>query len=228
LGGLTLKTTAGNLTGVWAESNTRESIYTALRRRETFATSGTRMRFRFFGGWNLPRNLLQRKDWIASAYAKGVPMGSDLPALPADAGPPMFAIWAVKDPNGANLDRVQVIKVWEDGGQQKEQVYDVAWSGNRQRDSKTGKLASVGNTVDVSTGKYANTIGAVELMVLWTDPGFEPQHAAAYYLRVLEIPTPRWPTLLAAQYGLSPPKELPAAEQQRGWSSPIWYTPSVK
>jgi hypothetical protein len=227
-GGLLLKTTAGNLTGVWAESNTRESIYAALRRRETFATSGTRLRFRFFGGWNLPRNLLEQKNWIASAYAKGVPMGSDLPALPANAGSPVFAIWAVKDPNGGNLDRVQVIKVWEDGGRQKEQVYDVAWSGNRQRDPKTGQLPSVGNTVDVNTGKYANTIGAVELMVLWTDPGFNPHHAAAYYLRVLEIPTPRWSTLLAARYGLSPPKEFPAAEQQRGWSSPIWYTPSVK
>jgi Protein of unknown function (DUF3604) len=221
-----LKTTSGNLTGVWAESNTRESIYSALRRRETFATSGTRLKFRFFGGWDFVNNLLQKKNWIATGYANGVPMGSDLPARPARPArvkAPTFAIWAVKDPNGANLDRVQVIKVWEEDGQQREKVFDVAWSSNRKLDPQTGKLTPVGDTVDLTTGNYTNTVGATELKTLWQDPQFDPRRLAAYYLRVLEIPTPRWSTLLAIHNGLPLPKNVAATEQQRGWSSPIWY-----
>jgi len=220
---VTLKTTAGNLTGVWAESNTRESIYDALRRRETFATTGTRLKFRFFGGWSFGKDLLQQKDWIATAYARGVPMGGDLAAKPANASAPTFAVWAVKDPNNANLDRVQVIKVWEDNGKQREQVYDVVWSGQREPEPRTNKLPPVGNTVNLKTGKYTNSIGVTELQTVWTDPDFHPEHLAAYYLRVLEIPTPRWSTLLAIELGLPLPKEVPATEQQRGWSSPIWY-----
>jgi hypothetical protein len=222
---ITLKTTSGNLTGVWAESNTRDSIYHALRRRETFATSGTRLKFRFFGGWSLPETLLRRSDWVATAYGTGVPMGGDLPAKPAQAKAPIFAIWTLKDPNGANLDRVQVIKVWEENGRQKERGFDVAWAGARKSDPATGKLPAVGNTVDLKTGKYANSIGAAELMTVWKDPDFNPQHFAAYYLRVLEIPTPRWSTLLAIQNALPLPDTVPATEQQRGWSSPIWYSP---
>lgn len=218
-------TTAGALTGAWAESNTRESIYDALRRRETFATSGSRLKFRFFGGWNFDQDLLQRKDWIATAYAKGVPMGGDLAPRLVAAQVPTFAIWAVKDPNGANLDRVQVIKVWEQDGKQKERVFDVVWSGTRQPDGKTGKLPAVGNTVNLKAGTYVNNIGAVELETLWKDPEFDPKRFAAYYLRVLEIPTPRWSTLVAAKNSLPLPMSVPATEQQRGWSSPIWYTP---
>jgi Protein of unknown function (DUF3604) len=218
--------TAGNLTGVWAESNTRESIYAALRRRETFATTGTRLRFRFFGGWSYDNNLLRRKDWVAAAYAKGVPMGGDLPAKPPKATP-RFAIWAVKDPNSGNLDRVQIIKVWEKDGQQQEKVFDVAWSRQRSPDPRTGKLPVVGNTVNLKTGDYTNDIGAAELKAVWTDPEFDPQSFAAYYLRILEIPTPRWSTLLGVQNGLPLPSDVPATEQQRGWSSPIWYTPTV-
>jgi len=224
---LLLKTTSGNLTGVWAESNTRESIYDALRRRETFATSGTKLRFRFFAGWGLPENLLKQRDWVASAYAKAIPMGGDLAAKPTrQAGGPRFAIWAAKDPNGANLDRVQVIKVWEQDGQQKERVFDVVWAGHRKPDSKTEKLPAVGDTVDLKTGHYTNEIGATELQTVWTDPDFDPHRYAAYYLRVLEIPTPRWSTLLAIENGLPLPKDVPAIEQQRGWSSPIWYSPT--
>ena len=222
-----LKTSTGNLTGVWAESNTRDSIYDALRRRETFATSGTELKFRFFGGWGFRTRMLQQKDWVAAAYAQGVPMGSDLPAKPASAKAPRFVIWAVKDPNSANLDRLQVIKVWEALGEQHEKVFDVAWAGGRRRDPRTGKLPAIGDTVDLETGTYSNTIGAVQLQTVWQDPEFSEHQSAAYYLRVLEIPTPRWTTLLAVHHHLPLPKDVPATEQQRGWSSPIWYSASA-
>jgi hypothetical protein len=226
ISGLALKTTSGNLTGVWADSNTRDSIYDALRRRETFTTSGTRLRFRFFGSWDFENNLFQKKDWIATAYATGVSMGGDLPTKPIHSTGPRFAIWVVKDPNGGNLDRAQVIKVWEEDGQHKERVFDAAWAGTRKSDPKTGKLPAVGGTVDLKTGKYTNTIGETELKTVWTDPEFDPQRLAAYYLRVLEIPTPRWSTLLAVDNNLSLSKDVPATEQQRAWSSPIWFSPS--
>jgi hypothetical protein len=195
------QTMPGSLTGVWAESNTRESIYGALRRRETFATTGTRLQVRFFGGWELTDALLNSENWIQAAYQRGVPMGGDLPAPPAGAGAPAFVIWASKDPAGANLDRLQVIKVWEDAGEQQERVFDVA----------------------VSQSK--NAAGSPELKVVWKDPAFEPQQLAAYYVRILEIPSPRWTTLLAAAAGVPAPGDVPASIQQRGWSSPIWYTP---
>ena len=217
--------TSGNLTAVWAESNTRESIYGAFRRKETFATTGTKIKLRFFGGWNYAKELLNKGNWLASAYREGVPMGGDLPAKLSTAKAPSFAIWAVKDPNGANLDRVQVIKVWEEHGRQKEKVFDVVWAGLRKPFSDTGKLPAVGNTVNLEAGTYTNTIGAAELETVWKDPEFAPQHLAAYYVRVLEIPTPRWSTLLAVQYGLPLPEDVPATIQLRAWSSPIWYSP---
>ena len=220
-----LVTTSGNLTGAWAESNTRESIYSALRRKETFATTGTKLKVRFFGGWNLDTALVRQQDWVKTAYDTAVPMGSDLPANTSRATAPSFAVWAVKDPNSGNLDRIQVIKVWEEHNHQKEKIFDIAWSGHRVPDPKTGKVPPVGDTVDLRTAKYTNTIGAAELKAVWTDPEFEPERLAAYYLRVLEIPTPRWSTLLAVQNGLPIPKGVDAAEQQRAWSSPIWYTP---
>ena len=221
----TRPTTTGSLTGVWAESNTRESIYDALRRRETFATSGTRLKLRVFGGWGLTEALLHHTDWVPNAYRLGVPMGGDLQGAPAGASSPAFAIWAVKDPNGGNLDRIQVVKVWEEGGLQKERLYDVAWAGNRRPDPETGALPAIGDSVDLKTGIYTNAIGAVELKVVWKDPGFDPNRHAAYYVRVLEIPTPRWSTLLAVGADLPLPKDVPPTIQQRGWSSPIWYTP---
>ncbi|MDR3415224.1 MAG: DUF3604 domain-containing protein [Nevskia sp.] len=216
---------SGNLTGAWAESNTRPAIYDALRRKETFATSGPKLKFRFFGSWDYAGDLLNGADWIKTAYAKGVPMGGDLPARPATAKAPRFAIWAVKDANSANLDRVQVVKVWLAGGQYQEKVFDVALSGGRKPDHKTGKVPAVGNTVDLKTATYTNTIGATELRTLWHDPEFDPAQPAVYYLRVLEIPTPRWSTILAVRSGLPLPADTPATIQERGWSSPIWYTP---
>jgi hypothetical protein len=216
---------SGNLTGIWAEQNTRESLYAGLRRKETFATSGTRLKFRFFGGWDYDGALVKANDWVVAAYRGGVPMGADLPLQPATRRAPRFALWAVKDPDGANLDRLQVVKVWLDRGKYAERIYDVALSNGRKVDSKTGKAAPVGNTVDLKTAQYTNTIGATELSAVWQDPQFEPKVPAVYYLRVLEIPTPRWSTIVSVKRGLPLPTEVPATIQERGWSSPIWYTP---
>jgi len=218
----------GALTGVWAESNTRESIYAALRRKETFATSGTRLKFRFFGSWGYAKNLLDDKEWIRTAYTQGVPMGGDLPSRPALAKAPRFGVWAVKDPNSGNLDRIQVIKVWLKGSDYAEKVFDVAFAGNRKPDPKTGKLPTIGDTVDLNTATYSNTIGATELRTVWEDPEFAPEAPAVYYLRVLEIPTPRWSTIQAVKADLPLPANVPAVIQERGWSSPIWYTPIGK
>ena len=219
-------TTAGSLTGVWAESNTRESIYDALRRRETFATTGTRLKVRFFGGWDLTDALLNDENWVQAAYRRGVPMGGDLAAPPAAPALRRSSSGPSRIRRGGNLDRLQVIKVWEDDGAQKERVFDVAWAGDRKPDPKTGKLPAVGDTVDRKSGKYANSIGSPELKVVWNDPDFDPRQLAAYYVRVLEIPTPRWSTLLAVEAGVPLPSDVPATIQQRGWSSPIWYSPA--
>jgi hypothetical protein len=216
---------SGNLTGVWAEQNSRESIYDAMRRKETFATSGTRLKLRFFGGWKLQDALLKRPEWVKQAYAQGVPMGADLPARPAKSGAPEFLLWAVKDPAGANLDRLQIVKVWLRDGHHVEQVFDAALSGGRKVDPATGKAPAVGNTVDLKSATWQNSIGATQLSTVWHDPQFDPHAAAVYYLRVLEIPTPRWSTLLAARRGQPLPDSVPATIQERGWSSPIWYTP---
>jgi hypothetical protein len=214
------------LTGVWAENNTRPSIYAALRRKETFATSGSRLTLRFFGGWRFNRSLLRSRDWVRSAYRGGVPMGSDLPSPGAFSRSPSFMVWAAKDPDGANLDRVQIIKIWLRNGTSHEKVFDVALSKGREV-GRGGKFQSVGNTVDLKRGTYTNTIGATELKALWQDPQFDPSEAAVYYMRVMEIPTPRWSTLWAIRNGKPPPANVPAAEQQRGWSSPIWYSPGA-
>lgn len=217
---------SGGMTGVWAEKNTRESIYAALRRRETFATSGDRLRVRFFGGWNYSAKLLDDPDWVAKAYAGGVPMGGDLPLAGARRAP-SFVVWAVKDPNTGNLDRVQIVKVWLEGDDYREKVFDVAWSGGRKPDPRTGRLPPVGNTVDLHTAAYTNSIGAGQLSAVWRDPEFNPKRPAVYYLRALEIPTPRWTAILAAKRGLPPPTRGPATIQERAWSSPIWYSPAA-
>jgi len=213
------------LTGVWAEENSRNAIFAALKRKETFATTGTRVRVRVFAGWAFDKGDLRKADWVARAYAEGAPMGGDLPAPPADAKAPRFLLQAMKDPDGANLDRVQVIKVWLTGKDYKEKIFDAALSGGRKVDPRTGRAAKVGDTVDLKTGKYANTIGAPILTAEWRDPEFNPKVAAVYYVRVLEIPTPRWSTLLAIANQLPIPKSVPATIQERAWSSPIWYTP---
>lgn len=222
-GDYSLKMSSGTLTGVWAESNTRESIFDALLRRETFVTSGTEIKVRFFGGWHFNDKMLTGSNWLKDAYSAGVPMGGDLPARPADADAPVFLIWAIKDPNAANLDRVQIIKVWEDQGTQREKVFDVVWSGKRKADPRTGLIPPIESTVNLRSGHYTNDVGATELKALWRDPSFDPGQLAAYYVRVLEIPTPRWSTLLAISKGLPLPSSVPATLQQRAWSSPIWY-----
>ncbi|RPH44486.1 MAG: DUF3604 domain-containing protein [Burkholderiales bacterium] len=217
----------GGLTGVWAEENTRAALFDAMQRKETFGTSGVRIRVRFFGGWSLPSDLTSRPDWVRQAYASGVPMGGDLPARPAGAKAPTFAIHAVKDPDSGNLDRVQVIKVSTRDGRSTEQVFDALWSGARRPDPKTGKLPDVGSTVDVARASYTNTIGSVELIGTWTDPSFDEKAQATYYLRVLEIPTPRWSTHWAVESGVTPPPNVPATLRERAWTSPIWYGASV-
>lgn len=209
------------LTGVWAEANTREAIFAALRRKETYATSGSRIRLRFFGGWNFSPAFQKSPGWVHSAYARGVPMGGDLPVAGGKA--PSFAVEAIKDPRRGNLDRIQVIKLWQVGGKQQERIFDVAWAGPRKVDPATGKLPAIGNTVDLRTGRTANTIGAARLATVWTDPTFRPNENAVYYVRVLEIPTARWTTLRAIEHGLPLPRNVPATIQQRAWSSPIWY-----
>jgi hypothetical protein len=221
------ETSSGNLTGVWAEENTRESIYDALRRKETFATTGTRLQARLFGGWGYDAGLLKDRDWVKRAYVDGVPQGGDLPARPGNAQAPRFAVWAAKDPTGANLDRVQIIKVWLKGGKHREKIFDVAWSGSR-KPAAGGKLPAVGNTVDTRQAVYANSIGSPELAAVWEDPEFDATAPAAYYVRALEIPTPRWSTLLAVRQGKPLPKDAPATLQERAWTSPIWYTPSPR
>jgi len=183
------------------------------------------VKFRFFGGWDYPKTILEQKGWVAKAYTQGVPMGGDLPARPAQGKAPIFAIWAMKDPNGANLDRVQVIKVWLDHGSYREKVYDVALSGGRKDDAK-GHAPPVGNTVDLTTGAYKNTIGAGVLTKVWRDPDFDPKVPAVYYARALEIPTARWTTLVAIRNHLPIPAKAPATHQERAWSSPIWFTPA--
>jgi Protein of unknown function (DUF3604) len=220
-----VKGSSAGLAGVWAESNTREAIFDALYRRETFATSGTRPRVRFFSSFKYPQGITKQRDWIKRAYELGVPMGADLYASASDKqGALHFLVQAAKDPNGANLDRIQIVKVWLENGSQKEQIFDVAWAGNRKFDA-SGKLSAIGSTVDINKATYTNDIGAGELIGEWQDPNFRPDTAAIYYARVLEIPTPRWTTYLAVQNKLPLPTSVASAIQERAWTSPIFYHP---
>jgi hypothetical protein len=217
------KFSASGLTGVWAEENTREAIFAALKRRETFATSGTFIKTRFFGGWGYSPAMMQSSNWVSTAYSGGVPMGADLPERPAEAKAPSFAISALKDPKSANLDRIQVVKGWLDAkGKAHEKIFDVALADDRRRDA-SGKIPPVGDTVDAAKATYTNDIGDPELSIVWSDPEFDPAQPAFYYARVLEIPTPRWTTYDAVALGIEPPQ--PATIQERAWTSPIWYTP---
>lgn len=213
----------GTLTGAWAESNTRGAIYDAMARKETYATSGTRIKVRFFGGWGYSEELLDQEDWVKAAYSGGVPMGGDLAPNPTGTAVPRFVVWATKSPLSGNLDRIQVIKLWTDGVLDFEKIYDVALSDGRTVDPTTGKAPPVGNTVDVATAKYTNDIGDVELKAVWSDPDFDPTMSAVYYVRVLEIPTPRWSTYDAVALGLPPSDLVPATIQERAWTTPIWY-----
>ena len=219
-------------TAVWADENTRAGIFDAMKRKETYGTTGTLIRLRFFGGWNYPPNLLSQKDWLTQAYQSGVPMGSDMPARVGKdlARAPTFIVQAMKDPESGNLDRIQIIKGWSNPrtGFPAEKIYEVAWSDKRKLDPKTGKLPPVGNTVDIKKATYKNTIGDTLLSAVWTDPDFDPSIKAVYYVRVLEIPTPRWSTYDAAKLGVAPPKGVAATIQERAYSSPIWYTPATR
>ncbi len=216
---------SGGLTGVWAEENTRKALFAAMKRKETFGTSGVRVKVRMFAGWDYPKDMTQKADWVKAAYDGGVPMGGDLPAHTGKGGP-TFAVHALKDPNSGNLDRIQIVKIATKNGKSEEKVVDVVWSGDRKADPKTGKVPAVGNTVDVKTATYTNSIGATELVGEWTDPAFDPAASATYYARVLEIPTPRWSTYWAARLNLPPNPTVPATVQQRAWTSPVWYTPA--
>ncbi len=222
-GGVTAMLGSAGTTAVWAEENTREGIWDAMMSKETYGTSGTMIRLRFFGGWNYSNKLVNDKNFVKKAYKGGVPVGQDLPKKSGKA--PTFAVWAMKDPESGNLDRIQIIKGWYDKrGYGFEKIYDVAWSDDRKPD-QSGKLPPVGNTVDIKKATYTNSIGDTQLSIVWTDPDFDPSQHAVYYVRVLEIPTPRWSTYDAATLGVEPPKEVPAIIQERAWSSPIWYTP---
>jgi hypothetical protein len=214
---------ASGLAAVWAIENTREAIFDAMTRKETYATTGSRMMVRFFGGWDFEAADAQTRLPADAGYAKGVPMGGDLPGDPAGRKP-SFLLAALKDPISGNLDRIQIVKMSLDGkNRPTEKVYDVVWSGDREPRAD-GTLPPVGNTVDVANASWTNTIGATELIGVWSDPDFDPERPAAYYARVLEIPTPRWTAYEAKRYGLQLPPEVEMVTQERAYTSPIWYT----
>ena len=214
---------SSGLAAVWAKENTREAIFDAMARRETYATTGSRMMVRMFGGWNFTLADLNNRQPAFAGYSKGVPMGSELPAEGAKSAP-SFMVFALRDPIGANLDRIQIVKGWYDGDKLHEKVFDVTWSGDREP-GEDGRLPSVGNTVNVANASWTNTIGSSELATVWTDPEFNPEHRAFYYARVLEIPTPRWSTHDAFRFGIDIPEGAPTSTQERAYTSPIWYNP---
>jgi hypothetical protein len=184
---------------------------------------------RLFGGWGYQKDLVNASDWVKQSYAGGVPMGADLPPMPSDGkgAAPHLVVWALKDPTSANLDRVQIIKGWTKNGQSFEKIYDVAWSGDRAPDKWTGRVPAIQSTVDLEHATYSNSVGATELKAVWTDPDFDASLHAFYYVRVLEIPTPRWTLIQSVKAGLPPPDVVPLTGQERAWTSPIWYTPSA-
>lgn len=226
--GLTIDdSVASGYAAVWATENNREALFDAIKRKETYATTGPRISLRFFGGWDFTANEVDYPDYVSRGYAKGVPMGGDLTQAP-EGEAPSFMVAASRDPEGANLDRVQIVKGWHDrDGSLQEKVFDIAWSDNRVADA-SGKLPAVGNTVDSDAATWTNSIGASELSSVWTDPEFDPSERAFYYVRVLQIPTPRWTVHDEKHFETQLDSDMPDAIQERAYSSPIWYTPSAE
>jgi len=221
---LARETSASGLAAVWARENTREALWDSMSRKEVYATTGTRLIVRVFGGFDFAAADLERSDFAEYGYQGGVPMGGDLKAAPAGKTP-TFLIRSMRDADGANIDRIQVVKGWLDAnGKTQEKVYDVAWSGDR-KPGADGKLPPVGNTVNVKDASYSNSIGAPYLTAFWKDPNFNLKERAFYYVRVLEIPTPRWTTYDAKVFGVKLPTDVPSSIQDRAYTSPIWYTP---
>ena len=217
---------AAGVAAVWATENTREAIFDAMQRKETYATTGPRMRVRMFGGFDFNKSDELRRDLASLGYANGVPMGGDLPTAPAGKSP-TFLVYSMRDPDGANLDRIQIVKSWMDtDGTSQERIFDVAVSDNRKISAQGRCTTPVGSTVDLSIPSWTNTIGASELGAVWTDPNFDPQQEALYYARVLEIPTPRWTAYDAVRFKIELPDSVPLVQQERAYTSPIWYTPN--
>ena len=219
------QTSASGLAAVWARENTRAAIWDAMARKEVYATTGTRMRVRLFAGFDFSADDMQRSDFAEHGYKYGVPMGGDLTNAPGERSP-AFLVQALRDPDGANLDRIQIIKGWlDENGQTHERIWDVAVSGDRDIDHNGRCLTPVGNTVNVEAATYSNAIGAAVLIAYWRDPEFDPSQRAFYYARVIEIPTPRWTTFDARFFGVDRPDDVPASIQERAYTSPVWYTP---
>jgi len=221
---LTSQESAAGLTGVWARENTREAIFDALARKEVYSTTGTRIRVRMFAGWDFEAKDMSQHDFVSQGYTRGVPMGSELSKAPKG-GAPRFMVRALRDPDGANLDRVQIIKGWIDkAGETHERIYDIAVSGDRTA-GKDGRVReAVGSTVDIDKATYTNAIGEPVLAAYWADPDFDPKQNSFYYVRVLEIPTPRWTTYDAAFFSIDRPDIVPATVQDRAYTSPVWYS----
>jgi hypothetical protein len=218
--------TASGYTGVWATDNTRRALFDAMKRKEIYATTGPRMLVRFWGGWDFVEADAIGRLPAAVGYGKGVPMGGDLSAA-SDKKSPTFLVAALKDPYGANLDRIQIIKGWLDKkGKTQEKVYEVVWGdADSRKPGADGKLPAVGNTVDVANATWANTIGDPELIIVWKDPDFDPNQKAFYYARVIEIPTPRWTAYDAKRFGVKMSDKVIMTTQERAYTSPIWYNP---
>lgn len=215
---------SGGLAGVWAQENTREAIFDAMTRKETFGTTGPHIKVRFFGGWGYQPGDAQSADLVSRGYKGGVPMGGDLGTGDENKSP-KFLVWAAKDPDSGNLDRIQLVKGWIDAaGEQHEQVFNVSWSDDRELNAE-GKLPALRDTVNAKTAHYSNEVGSAQLTGYWTDPAFDPRQQAFYYLRVLEIHTPRWSTRDAAVLNVDVPPGLAISIQERAFTSPIWYTP---
>jgi hypothetical protein len=217
---------ASGYAAVWATENTREALFDAMARKEVYATTGPRILVRFWGGWDFNSDDAKNRLPAEIGYSKGVPMGGDLYKAPSGKAP-TFLVGALKDPYSGNLDRIQIVKGWLDSqGKTHEKVYNVVWSDMKNRKvSKDGKIADVGNTVDVKNATWANTIGSAELITVWKDPEFDPSQRAFYYARVIEIPTPRWTAFDAKRFGVQMPKESEMTTTERAYTSPIWYNP---